>query len=164
MQNNPNQHVDKMYQSCVEKCKLLEQMLKLTKKQTEIIDQQEFEELMKVIEEKQKKINEINVLDEAFNNELQQLKDILKVKSLDEVERDKKIVDSIFLGRLKDVINDIVELTKQIADVEKANSESAGEVYKQLSEKLKDINKGKKLKTAYSNKNDAPSVYFDEKK
>lgn len=164
MGNKTNEYINKMYDSCKKKCDLLSQMLELTQNQTEVIKSEDTDELLAIIDAKQKKIDEINTLDEIFNAELQKLKGLLKVESLDEVSREKLIVDSIFLNRLKDVIKDIVLLSEKIAEVEKVNNESANAVYKELSEKIKDINKGKKLKSAYTGNNDTSAVYFDKKK
>ena len=110
MVKNPDKHVQSMQDLCKKKYTLLKDILELTQKQTQLVSKQDFEELNKIIDIKQERIDEINRLDENFSRELQELKAVFGVERLDDVGK-ARAEGVKGLRELQSAIKDIVDLT-----------------------------------------------------
>lgn len=162
MVKNPDKHVQSMQNLCEKKYTLLKDILELTKKQTQLVSKQDFEELNKIIDIKQERIDEINRLDEDFSHELQELKAAFGVERLDDLDK-ARAEGMKGLKELKSTIKDIMDLTGQIGAIEGENNKMVSAAFKEMSEKLKKINTAREVRKAYSKQQDMDPVYFDKK-
>lgn len=144
-----------------EKILHLMRILDYTKKQNEVIVNENMERLEKYIEKKQKEIDIIKGLDDRFAEEYNKLIEVLKVDSLDEVN----ISEYTNIKRLKTTIIKITELLNSISEVEKTNKASMNENFRKLKGKLKKVKKGKKVTKGYNGyKNMQESIFFNKRK
>jgi len=137
-------------------------ILDYTKLQTIVIDAQDEQKLIEYLENKQKHIDNINLLDDSFVVKFNQLKKILGINSLDELSSTR--VDEF--KKLKLELNSIYHLIEQIFEIEKENSVKIKKEYADIKSKLKEINGEKKLNSAYIVKTTDLSggAFFDKKK
>lgn len=162
MVKNPDKHVQSMQDLCKKKYTLLKDILELTQKQTQLVSKQDFEELNKIIDIKQERIDEINRLDENFSRELQELKAVFGVERLDDVGK-ARAEGVKGLRELQSAIKDIVDLTGQIGVIEGENNKMVSATFKEMSKKLKEINTAREVRKAYGKRQDMDPVYFDKK-
>lgn len=155
------EYFEKMVDTIKKKKELLKEMLVLTDGQTAAIKSEALDALNKLIEEKQKRIDSIDKLDEEFSGYLEGLKSTAKVKSIDEI-------DSAAYPKakqLRDETGEVMTLIKRISDIEKINSDVSKELLEKLGSEIKKVNQGKKINQAYNpNSPSAPSYFIDNKK
>jgi len=155
------EYINKLVEASDKKYSLLKDILFITREQSQSINEDGIEALQKLVGEKQKKIDEIDKIDEVFNEYFQRLKQTLGIKSLDEAKGSE--INGI--GRLKDSIGAIMAVVKEISEIEKSNNKKAKEVLDSLANKIKQANLGKQLNNAYMPvPNMMPSYYIDKKK
>jgi len=155
------EYINKLVEASDKKYSLLKDILFITREQSQSINEDSIEALQKLVGEKQKKIDEIDKIDEVFNEYFQRLKQTLGIKSLDEAKGSE--INGI--GRLKDSIGAIMAVVKEISEIEKSNNKKAKEVLDSLANKIKQANLGKQLNNAYMPvPNMMPSYYIDKKK
>ena len=161
MANDSMNYFGKMTELLVEKRSLLTEILKLTREQTSVIEEGSLDKLQKLIEEKQKRIDKIDKLDEKFTVYMEKLKAAAGVKDLGELEAAR------FPGAegLKQATAEVMTLLGEISSVEKVNNAKSKELLEKLGSQIKRLNQAKKLSNAY-NKPDAagPSSFFVDKK
>jgi hypothetical protein len=154
--------IGKMTELLAGKKSLLAEMLELTREQTDAIEERSLDRLQKLIEEKQKKIDEIDRLDAEFTTHLEKLKTAAGVKNLGELDASR----FPGAGELKRATDGVISLVEEISSVEKVNAAKSMELFEELGAQVKKINQAKKLSNAY-NKPDAagaPSYFIDKKK
>jgi len=161
MDNSINMYFNKMTELVSAKKQLLTEMLKLTNAQTPVIKEGSLDELQKLIEEKQKLIDQIDKLDIGFSNYLEQLKAATGVSKLEEIDVSR------YPGaiQLKQATAEVLEIVREISGIEKVNSEKSKELLKQLGSQIQRINQGRKINNAYSKPKPAgtPSFFMDKK-
>lgn len=146
----------KLIDISVKKKELLEEMLQLTQEQQNIIEKKEIEQLGLIIEEKQKRINSIDLLDEEFEKIYEDIKA--------ESGKDNIIQDEAFTILGKE-ISEIMQIIEDIKVLEKNNSLKLNRQKDEVAKKLEEINKGKRAIDNYNLKPLPPKpVFFDKKK
>lgn len=139
----------------------LESIYKLTIAQQEDIEKNQGENLNSFIDEKQKEIEEIEVLDEAFNKTFQIFKSELKIETLDSID----IRSYPELGAIKKITGEIMDLSRKIMDLEEDNKDKVTNIIDGIKEELKTVRLGQKSLKAYEKTNiNTGGVYIDRKK
>lgn len=154
-------YFERMHEVSASKLGLLKEMLDLTKKQSEVITEETTDQLLKIIEDKQRLIESIDKLDEEFNIYLERLKFELKVKNLDELK------GSTIPGLIefKQCIGLIMKVMNEIDELDKKNNIKAKELLNNLGQEIKKLNQGKMVNQLYTPKSyQASSYYIDKKK
>ncbi len=139
---------------------LLEDMLALTQAQTPVIMADTLDELERLIDEKQQKIEAIDKLDEEFSVYYERLKATANVKKLDDIDA------RAFPGAklLKERTGEILELVNSISQIEKSNNEKSRKLHEQLGSEIKKINQGKRINNAYNPTPSNSTAFFVDKK
>ncbi len=160
MNITPEKYVERMLQISTKKYGLLKEIQEITRRQEEVITEETTERLNEFLDEKQKRIEDIDKLDEEFKVYYERLKFEMKVKSLEELQASSiKGVKELQL-----CISGILHLVDEISQLEKKNSEKANRLLEDLSQEIKKLNQGKKVNSLYSSTNPQPSAYFIDKK
>jgi methyl-accepting chemotaxis protein len=155
------EYINKLIEVSDKKYSLLKDILFITRDQSKSLNEDGIEALQKLIEEKQKKIDEINKIDETFDVYFKRLKQTLGIKSLDEVKGSE--INGI--GKLKDAVGGIMTIVNEISEIEKSNNRKAKEVLDSLANKIRQANQGKQLSNAYMPvPGRMPSYFIDKKK
>jgi|BioPla2DNA2_1021312.scaffolds.fasta_scaffold17150_4 predicted transcriptional regulator len=140
----------------------LKELLHLTVAQSDVIKEEGLEELQKLINDKQRKIEEINKVDEDFNVYFTRLKQKLGISRLDEINNPgiKGVKE------LQEIIAQIMKNVEQISEIENQNVNRAKNLLNDFGSNIRRINEGRKVNTAYNNTSslNTPSYYIDKKK
>lgn len=153
-------YIKKLIDSLKKKYVLLRSILSLTQAQSSEINENAVEKLQKLIDEKQNTIDEINKLDDEFDACFTRLKNALKVNSLDELDA----VGIEGAKHLKEITADIINLIKEISEIEKANNLKSEELLNNLRSEIKKINQTKTINNAYGSRPGNKAAYFIDKK
>ena len=161
MDASPELCIQRVIEASNKKYSCLQELILLTRAQTEAISEEEVDGLEKLIGEKQVKIDEINKVDEDFGEYVDLLKQKLGVSKLDEIKRP----DLKGLKELKQITGQIMELLNEINALERHNNEKAKNLLEDLGAKIRQIREGKKLNNLYnSGAGIIPPAYFVDKK
>ena len=137
------------------------QMLQITEKQTIAIDNAEDNILENLINEKQKLIDCIDILDKVFLEKMDMIKKHYGVNSLEDI--------NVSVPELKLIKNEVFEIKEKLSEIflkEKENSIKIKKEYDDIKNKLKEISGSKRAVSAYGGKNTQNSggVFYDNKK
>lgn len=161
MDYSPEKYIGRLTELSSKKYKLLQEILALTRAQSQTITEEGVESLGRLIGDKQVKIDEINKLDEDFNVYFQRLKRELKVSSLEEMN----VPGVAGTKELQESIRQIMSLIGEICTIEKENNDRAKELLNSLGTEIKKINQGKKVSSTYIPRPlNIPSYFIDKKK
>lgn len=138
---------------------LLEEIYELTKKQTEVIEETDLEILSILIDEKQERIDLIRKKDSQFEAIVSDLKTLYDIKSLDELE-----IKSPNITILKDNVDSVMTILKDIMELEASNKEKITSKKDQLEEKMGKAQNGKKAIKQYGGAGVYSDAYFFDKK
>jgi hypothetical protein len=157
----PETYIERLWDGSGKKLLLLQDLYKLTVRQSDMINQDKLENLDEIIGDKQKCIDQIDKLDEEFNVYFLRLKQQLNIKNLDELHNP----DIKGVKELKLTIGTIIELIKEISTLEQQNNLKAKSLLDELGKEIKKINQGKKVTNAYNPGSNLrpPSYYIDKK-
>ncbi|EGD47773.1 FlgN family protein [Ruminiclostridium papyrosolvens DSM 2782] len=158
----PEQYIQKLTDLSLKKSDSMKKILILTKKQAEVITEDSIEELQNLIDIKQKLIDDINELDDAFEVYFSRLKSILGIESMEEV----RISDYGEMVQLQQTIKTIFQTIKEIQNVENQNNMKARDVLESLGGQIRQVKQGKIANNGYNIGGKLPqqSYYFDTKK
>lgn len=158
----PEQYIQKLTDLSLKKSDSMKKILILTKKQAEVITEDSIEELQNLIDMKQKLIDDINELDDAFEVFFSRLKSILGIESMEEV----RISDYGEVVQLQQAIKTIFETIKGIQNIENENNMKARDVLESLGGQIRQVKQGKIANNGYNIGGKLPqqSYYFDTKK
>ncbi len=158
----PEQYIQKLTELSLKKSKNMKEILNITQKQSEVITEDSINELQNLIDLKQKLIDEINELDDAFEVYYSRLKSILGIESMEEVSI-SKYHEAV---RLQQTIKTIFATTKEIQAVENENNMKARGVLDSLGGQIRQVKQGKIANNGYNIGGKLPqqSYYFDTKK
>lgn len=158
----PEQYIQKLTDLSLKKSDSMKKILILTKKQSEVITEDSIDELQNLIDIKQKLIDDINELDDAFEVYFSRLKSILGIESMEEVH----ISDYGEVVQLQRTIKTIFETIKEIQNVENENNVKARDVLESLGGQIRQVKQGKIANNGYNIGGKLPqqSYYFDTKK
>ena len=124
----PEQYIQKLTQLSVKKSENMREILNITKKQSEVITEDSINELQTFIDLKQKLIDEINELDDAFEVYYSRLKSILGIDSMEELSI-SKYREAV---QLQQIIKTIFATTEEIQSSENENNLKARDVLDSL--------------------------------
>lgn len=158
----PEQYIQKLTELSLKKLDNMKEILNLTKEQSEVITEDSINELQNIIDLKQKLIEEINELDDAFEVYFSRLKSVLGVERIEEISISK------YQGteRLQQTVKLIFDTTKEIQAAENENSTKAKKVLDSLGGQIRQVKQGKIANNGYNIGGKLPqqSYYFDTKK
>lgn len=159
---NADQYIQKLLELSYKKLEGLKEILKLTEHQSEIITEDNVEELHEIINLKQQQMDMIDEVDQAFEVYYQRLKSILGVQSLEEV----RITQLAGAAELKQIVATIYQTTKHIQNLESINSNKVRDVLNKLSNDIRQVKQGKMVNSGYNIAEKLPqqSYFFDKKK
>lgn len=147
------------------KAGLLQEILDLTRAQALVINEDGIDELQRLVDQKQLKIDAIDSLDDEFSVYFNRLKSSQKIAGLDELSASRLDGAVGEAKEFKSLTGEILELITAIREVEKVNSEKSKTLLNQLGDRIKKINQGKKANSAYApGYLKAPSYFIDKKK
>ncbi len=157
-----DEYIQKLFELSTKKLDSLKEILKLTEKQSTVITEDNAEELHSIIDQKQKRMDIIDELDQAFEVYFARLKSVLGVKSLEEIRATQLNGSS----ELKQVVTAIYDVTKQIQSLEESNNKKVKESMDKLSSEIRQVKRGKMVNNGYNIAAKLPqqSYYFDKKK
>lgn len=161
MDASPELCIQRVIEASNKKYSCLQELILLTRAQTEAISEEGMEGLEKLIGEKQVKIDEIDKVDRDFGVYVDLLKQTLGVSKLDEI----KNPGLKGLKELKQITGQIMELLNEINALERQNNEKAKSLLDDLGAKIRQIREGKKLNNLYNTgAGIIPPAYFVDKK
>lgn len=155
------QYIQKLFALSDKKLDGLREILKLTKKHSTVINEDNVEELREIINLKQRQMDTIDELDNAFEVYYSRLKSLLGVQSLEEV----KMTDLDGAAELKQIVTTIYEITKQIQRLENENGKKVRDILNKLDHDIKYVNQSKIVNNGYQVGGKMPQQsYIDKKK
>jgi hypothetical protein len=158
----PEEYIKRLTEISEKKYKFLQDIFILTGEQAKTMTEDGVEQLDGIIAAKQTLIEQIDKLDEEFNVYFLRLKQVLGIKSID----DLKSPSFHGMKDLQDSIRNVMLLIKNISEIDKQNNENAKKLLDDLGMEIKKINQGKKVNMAYkpSPVIQSPSYFIDKKK
>lgn len=159
---NADQYIQKLLELSEKKLNGLRQILKLTEEQSEVITEDQVDELQKIIDLKQQQMDSIDELDQAFEVYYSRVKTVLGVQSLEEI----KMSELNGAAELKQIITTIYDIIKQIQRLEGMNNTKVRDILDKLSGEIRQIKQGQAVNNGYNIGGKLPqqSYYFDKKK
>lgn len=159
---NAEEYIQKLTELSSKKLDGLSKILNLTEKQTEIITEDNIEELQNNIDLKQQEMDTIDELDQSFEVYYSRLKSMLGVQSIEEI----RIAELNGAAGLKQIITSIYDVTKRIQSLENSNNKKVKELLDKLSSEIRQVKRGKMVNNGYNIASKLPqqSYYFDKKK
>ncbi|NLO39466.1 MAG: flagellar biosynthesis protein FlgN [Ruminiclostridium sp.] len=143
------------------KLELLKDLKRLSEKQNQAFKDKELDEIENLLNKKDEIIEYVQKLDDAFLNVSENLKQQLGIQDLEalsETTLDGKLA-------LKELISEITGVVELIIQLEQDSYGKATDMKDELGDKIKGVNSGKKITSAYSIKpTSSPSYFFDKKK
>ncbi len=159
---NADQYIQKLLELSDKKLNGLRKILKLTEEQSNVITEDNTEELQRVIELKQQQMDMIDELDQAFEVYYSRLKSLMGVQSLEEL----KMSELNGASELKQIVTSVYDIIKQIQKLEDLNNKKARDILDKLSSEIRQIKQAQKVNNGYNMGGNLPqqSYYFDKKK
>lgn len=142
-----------------DKKNMLEEILRQTEKQTDLIINDKLDEMEILLEEKQKIMNEIDLLDMRFLEIYNDIKSTEKIDSIHHIDINKYSN----LKELKNIVKSINSILDKISKLDKENTSKMKESLESVRSNIKNVKNGKKAYKGY-NKNYGGSILIDEKK
>ena len=143
------------------KLELLKDLKRLSEKQNQAFKDKELDEIENLLNKKDEIIEYVQKLDDAFfivSENLKQQLGIQDLEALSETTLDGKLA-------LKELISEITGVVELIIQLEQDSYGKATDMKDELGDKIKGVNSGKKITSAYSIKpTSSPSYFFDKKK
>lgn len=143
------------------KLEMLKNIQALSEKQNKAFQDKALDDVEKILNKKDDVIAYIQKLDDAFLAASENIKEQQGIESL------TALSETGLEGRdvLKSLIEEITGVVETIIRLEQEGYSSAAVFKNEVGEKIKDVNTGKKVTTAYSIKpTTSPSYFFDKKK
>jgi len=140
---------------------LVNQLLTLTKQQSEGLESEETDILNEIIEQKQNIMSRIDVLDKEFVGKYDLLKNEFLIDNVDNMHVD----DKNNMRLLQNKIKEIQILTEKIQQIDNINVERLKRNMELVRSELKKVKFGKKVSKGYSNNKvtDKVSIFIDKK-
>ncbi|EMS70390.1 flagellar protein FlgN [Ruminiclostridium cellobioparum] len=159
---NADQYIQKLLELSDKKLNGLRKILKLTEEQSNVITEDNTEELQRIIELKQQQMDMIDELDQAFEVYYSRLKSLMGVQSLEEL----KMSELNGASELKQIVTSVYDIIKQIQKLEDLNNKKARDILDKLSSEIRQIKQAQKVNNGYNMGGNLPqqSYYFDKKK
>lgn len=166
MKMTPENYMERLNKLLQNKKALLLDILSLTRQQSGVISEDGLDSLNKLIDDKQKKIDAIDKLDDEFNAHYSKLKTVMGITGLDQLDASKIEGDAAINAiRLKTLTADILDIIRDISGIEKENSKKSAKLLEKFGNEIKKLNQSKKVNNAYTSGNfDSLSYFIDKKK
>lgn len=143
------------------KLELLKGLKSLSEQQCKAFQDKDLDGIEMILDQKDEIIGQIQKLDESFLTLSENLKRQLGIDSLEALSG----TDLSGKHELKHLIGEITGVLEAVIGLEQNSYGSASMLKDELGEKIKGVNAGKKITSAYSPKPvSAPSYFFDKKK
>jgi len=154
-----NESITKMITLSMKKKEYLLELLKLSKEQEAIIDEDKMDELDNILKAKERLMEKIDELDRGFLTIYNQIKEEEKIDSFDKlpIERYENVKE------LKDVVNEINNILNSLSIIDKNNITKMKANLEKTKTDLKNVKLGKRAYKGYSH-GDVGSIFLDEKK
>lgn len=143
------------------KLEMLKELKGLSEKQNRSFQAKDLDELENVLNRKDGIIEYVQKLDSAFLSVSENLKEQLGIQSLEALS------GTNLDGRLelKNLVREITDVVEAVIQLEQDSYSRAADMKVELGDKIKGVNTGKKVTTAYAAKPpSSPSYFFDKKK
>lgn len=153
--------IDYLFRLSEGKLFLINQLLTLTKQQSEGLESGETDILNEIIDQKQNIISKIDVLDKEFLAKYDLLKSEFLIDNIGNINAD----DKHSMRLLQDKIKEIQMLAEKIQQIDNANIERLKKNMESVKAELKKVKFGKKISKGYGSNNsaDAVSIFIDKK-
>jgi len=142
------------------KLDLLNQLKKLSEKQNRAFHDKALDDVENILNKKDQIIEYVQKLDNAFLSVSENIKTMLGISSLEELSSTN--LDGRL--KLKELIGEITGVVESIIQLEQESYKLASAMEGELGDKIKGVNAGKKVTTAYNIKPIRPPSYFFDKK
>ncbi len=158
----PEEYFMRLTEITLKKYYLLEEILCMTKAQSETINEDGINELGVLISGKQEKIDRIDKLDDQFEVYFKRLKQELGINNL--AEADGKSLPGA--KELQDVTGKVLGLLNEINEVEKSNNQKTVNLLNLFKGEIKSLNQAKKVNRAYHPvvATETPSYFINKKR
>ena len=154
-------YIQRLIDISSKKLALLDEILLFTKSQNEVIKEQRFDEMSRLLEECQKRMDAVDKLDEQFTVYSTRLKELLSLNSFEELPQH----NLPGTAELKKVVDSIMQCIKKIKELDDENTALVKAERTATREQIKNANEYKRVTGAYyPNQNSNQSVFFDKKK
>lgn len=151
--------INKIIKLSQEKKILLIEILSLTKKQKDLIEEDNIDDLGIVLIDKENLMNKIDLLDKDFLSLYNSIKSDEGIDSLEKIDIRK--FDN--LKSLKDIISEINKILDDISSIDRENKKNMKSNIDKVKLNIKQVKKGKKAYKGY-NYETVESMLIDEKK
>ena len=151
--------INKIIKLSQEKKILLIEILSLTKKQKDLIEEDNIDDLGIVLIDKENLMNKIDLLDKDFLSLYNSIKSDEGIDSLDKIDIRK--FDN--LKSLKDIVSEINKILEDISSIDRENKKNMKSNIDKVKLNIKQVKKGKKAYKGY-NYEGVASMLIDEKK
>ncbi len=142
------------------KLEMLREIRVLSEKQHQAFQDKALDDIEKILDRKDQIIEYIQKLDNAFLAVSENLKEMLGINSLEalsETNLDGRL-------RLKEIIREITGTVESVIQLEQDSLNNAAKMKNETGAKIKNVNAGKKMATAYTIKPTSTPSYFIDKK
>jgi len=153
------EEINKLVQLLDNKNMLLDDFYRLTLAQKKLIEDTDMEKLNRLVNNKEKIIQNIDKLDVEFVEKFNEVKDKYNITDLTELN-----VEKIYLLRLQEVTKKCNDKMMEIAELDKKNSENMKSKFDDVKTKLREIKRGKTTTNKYYNKGQSTGGYFIDSK
>ena len=157
---SPEAYIERLLEITNGKYAYLQEMLKLTTEQANVVDGEHMERLEEILDSKQKIIEKVDKLDDEFEVYFHRLKTENGIKSLEELN----VSDVKGLKELKASVSNVMGILKEMSELDKSNNSKAKEVMENIRNELKNISAAKKVNNAYGSTPVQTESYFIDKK
>ncbi|MBS4538134.1 flagellar export chaperone FlgN [Clostridium sp. D2Q-11] len=153
------EEINKLVQLLDNKNILLDDFYRLTLAQKKLIEDTDMEKLNRLVNNKEKIIQNIDKLDAEFVEKFNEVKNKYGITDLTELN-----VERIYLLRLQEVTKKCNDKMMEIAELDKKNSENMKSKFDNVKTKLREIKRGKTTTNKYYNKSASTGGYFIDSK
>lgn len=159
--NDAKSMTDEMGNLLKEKNKKLIDILEITKQQAEVIGKEDIDDLGKLIDKKQVIMDQIDTIDQQFMEKFNNIKLKFRVGTIDEIPSENRME----FKEIQTSISKNHKVVEEIIAIEKENSVNVKKRFADIKAKIKGIQGGKKIITAYGNTPTlTDGVFIDKKK
>jgi len=146
--------------NCLEdKLDLLNELIKFTKQQRKLIEEENIDKLERILESKQVRMDRINKIDNEFIKNYESIKENYDIADIGELT-----VDRLYLKELKEKTKDVSDRLEEIYKLDKINDELINKSYNKLKGRVKTIKQGKNVRSGYERQiSRSGGIYIDKK-
>jgi len=160
LNKSPEAYIERLLEITDSKYACLQEMLKLTTEQANVLDGSQMEKLEEIIDSKQKIIEKVDKLDDEFQVYFHRLKTESGIKSLEELN----VGEVKGLKELKASVSNVMGILKEMSELDKSNNSKAKKALEDIGNEIKNINVARKVNSAYGSTPVQTESYFIDKK